>query len=87
MVDRLAFEDRGYILSTSESPGGRGINASRVIQQFGGKTMAIATTGGETGKCFEAAIGCCSFPTEMAVETCSSSPSMVLANRTGHCAA
>jgi 6-phosphofructokinase 2 len=65
MVDRLAFEDRGYILSTSESPGGRGINASRVIQQFGGNTLAIATTGGETGKCFEAAIGCCSFPMDL----------------------
>ena len=41
-VDRLAFEDRGYILSTSDSPGGRGINASRVIHQFGSATLAIA---------------------------------------------
>jgi 1-phosphofructokinase family hexose kinase len=64
-VDRLAFEDRGYILSTSDSPGGRGINASRVIQQFGGETLAIATTGGETGKRFEALSGCCSFPMEL----------------------
>jgi 1-phosphofructokinase family hexose kinase len=65
MVDRLAFEDRGYILSTSESPGGRGINASRVIQKFGAKTVAIATVGGETGNCFEALMGCCSFPMEL----------------------
>jgi 1-phosphofructokinase family hexose kinase len=65
MVDRLAFEDRGYILSTSESPGGRGINASRVIQKFGGKTIAIATVGGETGDSFQALMGCCSFPMEL----------------------
>lgn len=65
MVDRLAFEDRGYILSTSESPGGRGINASRVIQQFGGKTMAIATSGGDTGRRFEGQMGCCSFPMDL----------------------
>ena len=52
-ADRLAFEDRGYILSTSESPGGRGINASRVIHAFGAKTTAIAAWGGETGKRFK----------------------------------
>ena len=65
MVDRLAFEDRGYIMSTSESPGGRGINASRVIQKFGGSTLAIATGGGATGKAFESLMGCCSFPMEV----------------------
>jgi 1-phosphofructokinase family hexose kinase len=65
MVDRLAFEDRGYILSTSESPGGRGINASRVIQQFGGNTLAITTTGGETGLRFKGQMGCCSFPMDL----------------------
>ena len=65
MVDRLAFEDRGYIMSTSESPGGRGINASRVIQKFGGETVAVATAGGATGKTFESLMGCCSFPMEL----------------------
>jgi fructose-1-phosphate kinase PfkB-like protein len=44
-VDRLAFEDRAYILQTNETPGGRGINASRVIHTFGGKTLAIAARG------------------------------------------
>ncbi|HYP13428.1 MAG TPA: hexose kinase, partial [Bryobacteraceae bacterium] len=52
-VDRLAFEDRGYILNTSESAGGRGINASRVIEMFGGKTLAISTSGGKLGKKFQ----------------------------------
>lgn len=65
MVDRLAFEDRGYILDTSESPGGRGINASRVIHLFGGQTLAIATTGGETGRRFQSLSGCCAFPMEL----------------------
>jgi 1-phosphofructokinase family hexose kinase len=64
-VDRLAFEDRAYILKTSESPGGRGINASRVIHTFGGKTLAIAPSGGATGKQFEALSSCCSFPMEL----------------------
>jgi 1-phosphofructokinase family hexose kinase len=64
-VDRLAFEDRGYILETSESPGGRGINASRVLHTFGAKTLAIAPSGGATGKKFEALSGCCSFPMEL----------------------
>jgi fructose-1-phosphate kinase PfkB-like protein len=65
MVDRLAFEDRGYIMSTNESPGGRGINASRVIQKFGGETVAVATAGGATGKTFQSLMGCCSFPMEL----------------------
>ena len=64
-VDRLAFEDRGYILETSESPGGRGINASRVIHMFGGKTLAIAPSGGATGKRFEVLSSCCAFPMEL----------------------
>ncbi len=50
MVDRLVFEDRGYILARSEEPGGRGLNASRVIHSFGGKTFAVLTAGGEEGE-------------------------------------
>ncbi len=53
-VDRLAFEDRAYIKSSRESAGGRGINASCVIHAFGGKTVAVLTSGGETGKRLEA---------------------------------
>ena len=64
-VDRLAFEDRGYILSRSESAGGRGINASRVIHSFGGKTVAIAVSGGPSGELFKSLTGDCSFPMEL----------------------
>lgn len=49
-VDRLAFEDRGYICSTQDSAGGRGINASSVIHSFGGRTLAICPAGGRGGE-------------------------------------
>jgi 1-phosphofructokinase family hexose kinase len=52
-VDRLVFEDRAYILSSSDSAGGRGINASRVLNCYGAKTLAIATSGGAQGERFE----------------------------------
>ena len=48
-VDRLVFEDRAYILSRSDSAGGRGMNASRVLHSFGAKTLAIVTSGGVNG--------------------------------------
>ena len=49
-VDRLVFEDRAYILSRSDSAGGRGMNASRVLHSFGAKTLAIVTSGGMNGQ-------------------------------------
>jgi 1-phosphofructokinase family hexose kinase len=55
-ADRLVFDDRAYILESSESPGGRGINASIVIHAYGGKTFAIATAGGENGDHFREAL-------------------------------
>src|SRR5882757_5194263 len=61
-VDRLAFEDRTYILSSKESPGGRGINAASVIHSFGGQTMAILPAGGERGERFEGYMEGCGFP-------------------------
>lgn len=48
-VDHLAFEDRSYILSSRESAGGRGINASLVLHSFGSPTLAVLTSGGEAG--------------------------------------
>ncbi len=49
-VDKLVFEDRGYILSRSEAAGGRGLNASRVLASFGAKTVAVLAAGGEVGE-------------------------------------
>jgi 1-phosphofructokinase family hexose kinase len=60
-VDRLAFEDRTYINSTRESAGGRGINASCVIQSFGGETEAVLISGGATGKRLEGLLGGCGY--------------------------
>jgi 1-phosphofructokinase family hexose kinase len=62
MVDRLAFEDRAYILSSKDTPGGRGINASNVIHAFGGKTIAVLPAGGTSGARFEAFLKVCGFP-------------------------
>jgi 1-phosphofructokinase family hexose kinase len=52
-VDRLAFEDRAYIKSSGETAGGRGINAAEVIHAFGGDTVAVLTSGGDSGKRLE----------------------------------
>ncbi len=61
-VDRLAFDDRAYILSSKDSPGGRGINAARVIHSFGGETLAIIPAGGDRGARFEHYMVDCGFP-------------------------
>lgn len=52
-VDRLVFEDRAYIESTTEAAGGRGINAARVLTSFGASAVAITTSGREVGRKFE----------------------------------
>jgi 6-phosphofructokinase 2 len=52
-VDRLAFEDRAYIESTTEAAGGRGINAARVLTSFGAKAIAITTSGRDGGRKLE----------------------------------
>jgi 1-phosphofructokinase family hexose kinase len=62
-VDRLAFEDRAYVKSSRESPGGRGINSSCVVHSFGGNTMAVLISGGERGKRLEQLLCGCGFET------------------------
>jgi len=61
-VDRLVFEDRAYINSSRESAGGRGINSSCVVHAFGGKTLAVLTSGGETGKRLEVLLAGYGYP-------------------------
>ena len=63
-VDRLVFEDRAYITSTSESAGGRGVNASCVIHSFGVETEAVVTSGGPAGGRLERFLSGCGFPVE-----------------------
>jgi 1-phosphofructokinase family hexose kinase len=65
-VDRLVFEDRAYIESTTEAAGGRGINAARVLTSFGASTVAITTSGPrEGGRRFEEALQKDSFGKEI----------------------
>jgi 1-phosphofructokinase family hexose kinase len=64
-ADRLIFEDRAYIMSTKETAGGRGINASHVIHSFGGKTLAILTSGGKCGALLEELVRAYGFPVEV----------------------
>lgn len=63
-ADQLVFEDRAYILDSYESAGGRGINASRVIHSYGGKTLAVAFSGGDSGPQFEELLKSHGFPSE-----------------------
>ena len=63
-VDKLVFEDRAYILDRAEAAGGRGINASHVIHAFGGKTLALLTSGGAPGEKIEKSLAGMGFPFE-----------------------
>ena len=65
-VDHLAFEDRAYILSTRESAGGRGINASHVIHSFGGRTVAVLTSGGKAGRRLQRHLSDCGYQVRVA---------------------
>ena len=64
-VDRLVFEDRAYILSRSDSAGGRGMNASRVLHSFGAKTLAVVTSGGAVGQRLEKLAAKSGFPVKV----------------------
>jgi 1-phosphofructokinase family hexose kinase len=64
-VDRLVFEDRAYILSQSESAGGRGIQASRVLHSFGASTRALVTSGGPNGARFTEFLKLYGFPVQV----------------------
>ena len=60
-IDRLAFEDRAYINSSRESAGGRGINVSSVIHSFGGETLAVLISGGDSGKRLQGLLAKCGY--------------------------
>jgi 1-phosphofructokinase family hexose kinase len=63
-ADRLAFDERAYLQERTESPGGRGVNASLVLHSLGAETMAIALTGGANGERFEHLLKDVGFPLE-----------------------
>ena len=82
-ADRLVFEDRGYILNRAEAAGGRGINASQVIHAFGGKTAAILTAGGGTGKRLEALLSGLGFPIEVVHVKADSRANLTISDKHG----
>ncbi len=82
-ADRLVFEDRAYIVATSESAGGRGINASCVIQSFGGETLAIAPSGGQTGKRFQQLLCGCGYTVELVPITKGIRTNLTITDRQG----
>jgi 1-phosphofructokinase family hexose kinase len=81
--DRLAFEDRGYILSRSEAAGGRGVNASQVIHAFGGKTLALLTSGGAIGKRMEQSLAEMGFPFEVVRVSAESRANLTISDKHG----
>ncbi len=64
-VDRLVFEDRAYIESTTEAAGGRGINAARLLTSFGASAIAITISGREVGRKFEERLAADTFRKEI----------------------
>ncbi|MGH9663678.1 MAG: 1-phosphofructokinase family hexose kinase, partial [Bryobacteraceae bacterium] len=82
-VDRLVFEDRAYILSRSADAGGRGINASRVIHSFGGKTLALLASGGRTGSKIEKFLAESAFPSQALHIKNESRTNMTISDRQG----
>jgi 1-phosphofructokinase family hexose kinase len=82
-VDRLVFEDRGYILSRSEAAGGRGINASQVIAAFGGKTRALLTSGGAAGERMEQSLASMGFPFEVVRVNAESRVNLTISDKQG----
>jgi 1-phosphofructokinase family hexose kinase len=82
-ADRLVFEDRAYILSRSADAGGRGINASRVIHSFGGKTLALLASGGRTGSKIEKFLAESGFPSQSLHIKNESRRNMTISDRQG----
>ncbi|MCS7026495.1 MAG: 1-phosphofructokinase family hexose kinase [Bryobacteraceae bacterium] len=82
-VDQLVFEDRAYILSSEESCGGRGINASYVIHSFGGKTRAICTVGGESGERLKKYLSQCGFPVDTVPVNSNTRTNLNISDRNG----
>jgi 1-phosphofructokinase family hexose kinase len=82
-VDKLVFEDRGYILGRSDAAGGRGINASNVIHSFGGETLALLTSGGATGKRMEQSLASMGFPYEVVHVEAESRSNLTISDQQG----
>lgn len=82
-ADRLVFDDRAYILSRSESAGGRGLNASAVLHAWGAPTLAIVPSGGASGARFEGHLAKLGFPFEIVPTTHDVRSNAIVTDRRG----
>jgi 1-phosphofructokinase family hexose kinase len=82
-VDRLVFEDRAYIQSTTEAAGGRGINTSIVLHSFGEHTFAILPSGGESGARLEHHLSQCGFPFEAVPTVSGARTNLIITDQQG----
>jgi 1-phosphofructokinase family hexose kinase len=82
-VDRLAFDDRAYIQDQTEAAGGRGVNASQVIHAFGGKTLALLTSGGSAGERMEKLLHGVGFPFEAVKVKSESRTNLTISDKQG----
>ena len=64
-TDRISYEDRVYVRSSLEQPGGKGINAARVLKELGAPVLALATSGGPVGKRFAELVKASSLPVSL----------------------
>ena len=51
-TDRIVYDDRVYINAERRQPGGKGVNATRVLHGYGAAVHAVATCGGLNGQRF-----------------------------------
>jgi 1-phosphofructokinase len=63
-VDELVFGGIARVQDTQEDPGGKGINVSRVLRQFGCPTMALGIVGGSIGRSLVQALAALSIPSD-----------------------
>lgn len=82
-VDKLVFEDRAYILDNREAAGGRGVNASQVIHAFGGKTLALLASGGDSGARMEKSLAGMKFPFEVVRVRAQSRTNLTISDKQG----
>lgn len=83
LVDKLVFEDRSYLRSSVDSPGGRGINASRVLNSFGANTMAVLTAGGEAGDRMSKLLEQIGFPADVIRVQAETRTNMTISDKAG----
>ena len=50
---RISVSERTFITHETVTAGGKGINAARVIHEYGGNTLALAPVGGRNGQRFD----------------------------------